>query len=352
MQRRDRRARRDIVSASLREFCVECGSTMEKRPALGKGLSALIPDAARAAARVAGRSRHRSPRAERLSAARARRRCAARGAGAVDQAPTASSSRSSSARSAIASRSSPASAAGAPRSSPACCACRSSCATSRRAQEQSLLEMALIENIQREDLNPIDEALAYRRLADEFQLTQEDIADRRRQGSRVGRELRAAAEAARRSPQRGRRRAGCRWATRARCCRSPTKPSSAASRATSSRAACRCARPNRSSRRSSKADGAAREAAAPKPVDVHTRAAEDRLQAPARHPRPHRPPGHARPHRDRFRLRRRVDPDLRTAHRAMTRRTQSAAERRDVWSAGSASSASIHDERRNKWPSV
>jgi ParB family chromosome partitioning protein len=36
--------------------------------------------------------------------------------------------------------------------------------------------MALIENIQREDLNPIEEALAYRRLADEFHLKQEDIA--------------------------------------------------------------------------------------------------------------------------------------------------------------------------------
>jgi ParB family chromosome partitioning protein len=43
-------------------------------------------------------------------------------------------------------------------------------------QERSLLEMALIENIQREDLNPIEEALAYRRLSDEFQLRQEDIA--------------------------------------------------------------------------------------------------------------------------------------------------------------------------------
>src|SRR5262245_10644677 len=42
--------------------------------------------------------------------------------------------------------------------------------------QKSLLEMALIENLQREDLNPIDEALAYRRLADEFQLTQEAIA--------------------------------------------------------------------------------------------------------------------------------------------------------------------------------
>jgi ParB family chromosome partitioning protein len=42
--------------------------------------------------------------------------------------------------------------------------------------ERSILEMALIENIQRENLIPIDEALAYRRLSDEFQLTQEQIA--------------------------------------------------------------------------------------------------------------------------------------------------------------------------------
>src|SRR6188474_1767541 len=42
--------------------------------------------------------------------------------------------------------------------------------------ERALLEMALIENIQREDLNPIEEALAYRRLADQFGMTQEAIA--------------------------------------------------------------------------------------------------------------------------------------------------------------------------------
>ncbi len=41
--------------------------------------------------------------------------------------------------------------------------------------DQSLLELALIENIQRENLNPIDEALAYRRLSDEFMLTQDEI---------------------------------------------------------------------------------------------------------------------------------------------------------------------------------
>jgi ParB family chromosome partitioning protein len=43
-------------------------------------------------------------------------------------------------------------------------------------QEQSLLEIALVENIQRENLNPIDEASAYRRLSNEFHLTQEQIA--------------------------------------------------------------------------------------------------------------------------------------------------------------------------------
>jgi ParB family transcriptional regulator, chromosome partitioning protein len=43
-------------------------------------------------------------------------------------------------------------------------------------QERSLLEMALVENIQRENLNPIDEALAYKRLADDFDHTQEQIA--------------------------------------------------------------------------------------------------------------------------------------------------------------------------------
>ncbi len=43
---------------------------------------------------------------------------------------------------------------------------------------QELLEIALIENIQREDLNPIDRALSYRRLIDEFKETQEEIAER------------------------------------------------------------------------------------------------------------------------------------------------------------------------------
>ena len=47
----------------------------------------------------------------------------------------------------------------------------------RDIPEERLLAVALIENIQREDLNPIEEAVAYRRLSDEFHLTQEQIAD-------------------------------------------------------------------------------------------------------------------------------------------------------------------------------
>lgn len=48
----------------------------------------------------------------------------------------------------------------------------------RRASDRDVLEMALIENLQREDLNPIEEAEAYVRLAREFKLRQEDIAQR------------------------------------------------------------------------------------------------------------------------------------------------------------------------------
>jgi ParB family chromosome partitioning protein len=47
----------------------------------------------------------------------------------------------------------------------------------RDIPEDRLLAAALIENIQREDLNPMEEAHAYRRLADEYHLTQEQIAD-------------------------------------------------------------------------------------------------------------------------------------------------------------------------------
>jgi ParB family chromosome partitioning protein len=47
----------------------------------------------------------------------------------------------------------------------------------RDTPDDQLLAAALIENLQREDLNPIEEAHAYRRLADELHLTQDQIAD-------------------------------------------------------------------------------------------------------------------------------------------------------------------------------
>jgi ParB family transcriptional regulator, chromosome partitioning protein len=48
----------------------------------------------------------------------------------------------------------------------------------RDAAEDSALELALIENLQREDLNPMEEAQAYERLITDFGLTQEDVARR------------------------------------------------------------------------------------------------------------------------------------------------------------------------------
>ena len=48
----------------------------------------------------------------------------------------------------------------------------------READDSELLEIALIENIQRENLNPLEEARAYRRLMDEFHFTQEQVAEK------------------------------------------------------------------------------------------------------------------------------------------------------------------------------
>ncbi len=48
----------------------------------------------------------------------------------------------------------------------------------KESDEQTLMEMALVENLQREDLNPVEEALGYKALIDEYGLTQEDVADK------------------------------------------------------------------------------------------------------------------------------------------------------------------------------
>ena len=44
--------------------------------------------------------------------------------------------------------------------------------------EQEIVEISLIENIQRENLNPIEEAMAYKRLLKEFNLKQDEVAER------------------------------------------------------------------------------------------------------------------------------------------------------------------------------
>ena len=48
----------------------------------------------------------------------------------------------------------------------------------RNYSEQEIVEISLIENIQREDLNPIEEAQAYKRLLEEFNLKQDEVAER------------------------------------------------------------------------------------------------------------------------------------------------------------------------------
>ncbi len=47
----------------------------------------------------------------------------------------------------------------------------------KEATDREMLEMALIENLRREDLNPVERASAYRRLIEEFHMTQDQVAD-------------------------------------------------------------------------------------------------------------------------------------------------------------------------------
>lgn len=51
-------------------------------------------------------------------------------------------------------------------------------AISKEYDDRSMAEMALVENLQRKDLNPVDEGMAYRKLMDEYGLTQENISQK------------------------------------------------------------------------------------------------------------------------------------------------------------------------------
>jgi ParB family transcriptional regulator, chromosome partitioning protein len=144
-------------------------------------------------------------------------------------------------------------------------------------QERSLLQMALIENIQREDLNPIDEALAYRRLADEFELTQEDIANA------VGKDRASVANYVRllKLPDDVRAEVASERLSmgHARALLSLVDEDSQRRVARDVIGRSLSVRETESLvKKLVEAAAPAREAAAPKPVDVHTRAAEDRLK--------------------------------------------------------------------------
>src|SRR4051794_4760837 len=144
-------------------------------------------------------------------------------------------------------------------------------------EEQSLLEMALIENIQRQDLNPIEEALAYRRLTDEFHLTQEDIAaavgkDRASVANhvrllRLPDEVRSEVAAGRLSMGHARALLSLAHEAEQRRIARDVIARSLSVRETESMV-----------KKIVEGAAPAREPAAPAPVDVHTRAAEDRLK--------------------------------------------------------------------------
>jgi len=144
-------------------------------------------------------------------------------------------------------------------------------------QEQSLLEMALIENLQREDLNPIDEALAYRRLADEFNLTQEAIA------GAVGKDRASIANTVRllKLPEeiRAEVASGRLSMGHARALLSLTNENDQRSTAREIIARSLSVRETETLvKRLIEGQPAARPVPVPAPVDVHTRAAEDRLK--------------------------------------------------------------------------
>ena len=70
---------------------------------------------------------------------------------------------------------------------------RRSCA---QVSDEQAMEMTIVENLQRADLNPMEQARAFERLSREFKLTQEQMAERTGKDRASDRELSAAAEAA------------------------------------------------------------------------------------------------------------------------------------------------------------
>jgi ParB family chromosome partitioning protein len=142
--------------------------------------------------------------------------------------------------------------------------------------ERSLLELALIENIQRENLNPIEEALAYRRLLDQFQMTQESVA------SAVGKDRATVANVVRllKLPDEVRAEvaSGTLSMGHARALLGLTGEADQRRTARDVIARSLSVRETESLVKKIAEGGSTPEPAALKPVDVHTRAAEERLR--------------------------------------------------------------------------
>lgn len=143
--------------------------------------------------------------------------------------------------------------------------------------EQQLLELALVENIQRENLNPVDEALAYQRLADNFSLTQDQIA------AAVGKDRSSVANYLRllKLPEevRGDLAAGALSMGHARALLGLTDPASQRQAAREVIARALSVRDTEALVKKMAAPASGRPAKSePAPPDVHTRAAEDRMR--------------------------------------------------------------------------
>ena len=143
--------------------------------------------------------------------------------------------------------------------------------------EKQLLELALVENIQRENLNPVDEALAYQRLTDNFALTQDQIA------AAVGKDRSSVANFMRllKLPEevRGDLAAGALSMGHARALLALTDAASQRQAAREVIARALSVRDTEALVKKMTAPASARAGKAePAPPDVHTRAAEDRLR--------------------------------------------------------------------------
>ena len=168
--------RRDRLSANQREGDCHGGRRAEDKVGQGAGVADRRSHRRRRIRRGGGSAARAARRAQARAVQPATQLCrgAARGACRLDpRARAGPAAGASGRRPATPTRSSPASAAGARRNSPIC---TSVPVVVRALSDQEAVEIAIIENVQREDLNAIEEGEGYKLLMDGHGYTQEDLA--------------------------------------------------------------------------------------------------------------------------------------------------------------------------------